>query len=127
MKVDIYRNLHKKVWSVRDCKTRRVVKHVNHAYVLSAELVVGEKSRQRVIREKSKNAHAFVRGLYSHRQEVLDLTNLGLDTLIEISYNPYRFGYFFRTDTLEPVHTSSYVVLQNGRAYIGTQYNKVIK
>ena len=62
MKVEVYRNLHKNCWSVRDCKTKKVIKHVQSAYIKNAELVVQPAGRSKVLREQRKNVHAFVRG-----------------------------------------------------------------
>ena len=46
MKVEVYKNLHKNCWSIRDNKTGKVIQHVNDVHIKNATLVVrkaGEK------------------------------------------------------------------------------------
>ena len=62
MKVRIYWNLHQGMWSVQDAKTRRVIGHATQILVRDASFVVSEAGRQRVLRERKKNVHAFVVG-----------------------------------------------------------------
>lgn len=113
MRVDIYRNLHKKQFSVRDCSTRLVVDHLNWVIILNASFHVGEKGRQRVIREKRKNVHAVVRGTISRTAFFTTAPRF-----TQVTYNPYKFGYFYQVNTLEPVHTAPFVLCNNGRIYI---------
>ena len=62
MKVDVYRNLHKKCWSIRSVATGRVVAHKSDATVANAKFIVQPAGRAKVLREKKKNVHAFIRG-----------------------------------------------------------------
>ena len=62
MKVEVYRNLHQKCWSVRDCKTGKVVDHVQKIHLEDAELVVRPAGRAKVLREQRKNVHAYSMG-----------------------------------------------------------------
>ena len=59
-KIEVYFNLHKKIWSVR--QSGRVVLHTNYIQVKNPQYVVSQKGNERVRREKKKNVHAFVRG-----------------------------------------------------------------
>ena len=51
MKVEIYRNLHKNCWSVRDNKTGKVIDHVRNIHIKDATLVVRPAGRARVLQE----------------------------------------------------------------------------
>lgn len=57
---DIYWNVRKKVFSVRE--KGLVTDHVESVYIDSPRFVVSEAGRQRVLKNKQKNVHAFVRG-----------------------------------------------------------------
>lgn len=96
MLVDVYRNLHKKIWSIRDRKTGRVVDHKEYVYVLDAKFIVQPAGRQKVLQEGRKNVHAFVRGTLATYQEVLDKPDkFYLITDYLVRYNPYKADHFF--------------------------------
>lgn len=100
MKVKVYRNLNTGLISVYCYEQKRVLKEFPcHSIVLeNCKAVVQEGGRQRVLRDKQKNVHAFIVG---HVVAV----NRNLDhNLIEgkrINYNPYRRGEFYDIDTNE--------------------------
>ena len=101
MKVKVYFNLHRKVFSVVNIKTGKVAGYSENLCLKNAQLRVQESGRQRVLREKRKNVHAFVRGdaaffRYTNRQP--------LDTL---TYNPYKYVSFVDKQTEEPVYKAS--------------------
>lgn len=109
MIVDCYRNLNKKCWSIRDPKTRLVIAHVDSARLENVELRVGEKSRQRAIRQKRRNVHAYARGTW-----VGKAINDGLR--MPLHYNPFKAPWFY-TEGGGPVHSAD-VVEFSDRAYI---------
>ena len=116
MEVDVYRNLHKNVWSVRNRATGRVRQYADKLVVRNAKFVVQPAGRAKVLREQRKNVHAFVRGTYGTPH----FHGLNRDRYsIEVSYNPYKAGSFLDTDGNE-VHSSDGLVLldMNGKAYI---------
>jgi len=109
--VDVYYNLHKLTWSCRGRKSG-LVEH--HAPVIvgafGAGFIVRESGRLRVLKEKRKNVHAFARfdqALASDDVEGWAAWAKRQKGLIEISYNPYRAGEFYRRDTWAGVHTVS--------------------
>lgn len=115
MKVDIYYNLHRHCWSVvaREGADRgRVVTHLPRAVLAEATLVVREGGRQRVLQERRKNVHAFVRG------RLLPEGTESPDGMRPISYNPYEAGHFtLRDDAARPpVRQAALVVLEGRRA-----------
>ena len=104
-RVRVYWNLHKKCYSVQDCKTGRVVTHMKGFTLADAKFVVRQGGRQRVLREGKKNVHAFVTGRIS--------LNNGVATIFKgaekVTYNPYKNDTFVFKDTGEPV-TEAHVI-----------------
>ncbi len=122
MKVRVYRNLHNGLWSVK-CMERdhrhygKVILHCEEIMLAHVKPVVSSAGRNRVLRERRKNVHAYLEGeivsycgeaykervlsdhtmlTFSEIEEIIDrhgLNNMGgFDW--SIGYNPYRAGYF---------------------------------
>ena len=81
--VEIYRNLNKpgKTYSIR--QDGLIIGHSNSLLLKDCEFIVNEVGRQRVIKQKRKNVHAFIRG------ELLNCNPEHLD-YGEVTYNPYK-------------------------------------
>lgn len=113
--VDVYYNLHKKVWSVRCRKTGRVVDHSRVvAFSIGATMIVRPSGRAKVLQTGVKNVHAFVRGVDPDLSEnVADWLEFGkgLPEATRVTYNPRRAGYFTRCDTGERVGSASALVM----------------
>lgn len=105
MRVRVYRNLTKGCWSVMNPKTGLVIDHADRLILQDCTFKVREGGRQRVLREKRKNVHAFVEG------EAVDDFPKVYDQLVKIGYNPYLAGTFYRRDTDAPVHKAEAVLL----------------
>ena len=128
MKVEVYRNLHKNCWSVRDTKTGRVVKHVDFIAIHNAKFVVRPAGRAKVLKEQRKNVHAFVRGetkiagtFKAMMEGPRDLECTG-----HISYNPYKSDTFMHDD--KPIEVADVVFLDatgKGWAYNECYTNKI--
>ena len=104
-RVQVYFNLHKKVYSVRCKKTRLVIAHVNNICLEDVNFKVSEKGRQRVLAEKRKNVHAVVEG-------TVICPVLGSNSSMHgITYNPYRFDTFVTRGLNIPVLNSSMAML----------------
>ena len=125
VKVYVYRNLHKICWSVRDNKTGRVLRHVDEIHLLDADLVVRPAGREKVLREKRKNVHAFAKGeitawiprlpegwhLNKDEYEAHDIT--------QIVYNPYLYDSFVYVDSKEPIFRAERIYLtKKGEVYV---------
>ena len=118
MKVDIYRNLNIPKddpckWSVLDRSNRKVVDRVQTAHVKDVKFVVQPAGRKRVLEEKRKNVHAFIRG------ELTDDRFMAVG-LVKVIYNPYEYDHFIRTDTGEAIYEWDNVLFTIHGAYIGT-------
>lgn len=99
--VDCYRNLNRPhSFSVksREVVHKGLVTGYARSVVIAEPLfVVGEKSRQRVILERRKNVHSYVRGNLVDMFDG-DLILSGLPAYIRASYSPYAGNCFFQLD-----------------------------
>jgi len=87
MRVEVYWNLHKSCFSVRSCKTGKVIDHTDYVCIRDAAFVVQPAGNKRVKKEGKKNVHAFVRGQHT--------TDEGVDNLPNTAYyNPYHMSTF---------------------------------
>lgn len=86
----IYYNLLKRCLSVQKKldKGWRVRSYKEIVYLEDVKFKVSEAGRQRVLREKKKNVHAFLEG-----KETFFDCDIGETT--RIYYNPYKSKYFF--------------------------------
>ena len=108
MRVEVYFNLHKHVFSVRQCSTGRVILHADKVHIRDPKFVVRKAGRDRVLREGKKNVHAFVRGEITHFD---DFDPDYLDYSL-VSYNPYKFDTFVDVQDVTPVRTAKRAVLE---------------
>lgn len=110
-KLYIYRNLNKGLmFSIK--QNGLVVDRQEVFKANGATFKVSEAGRQRAIRTKTRNVHAFV---------VTENINIG-ETLtenerIEIKYNPFRSNTFTNADGV-PIEQPCDVYFVNGKAYI---------
>lgn len=58
----IYRNLNRGCWSIKDVKTNLVLGYCMSVQLKDVTTKVSEAGRKRVIREKRKNVHAYIKG-----------------------------------------------------------------
>jgi hypothetical protein len=103
-KVKVYFNLHKMVFSVQDYKTGLVIGHTPVINLKDVTFKVSEAGRQRVIREKRKNVHAFVIGYYVNDQEGTESD--------KATYNPYKYNSFVN-DQEQPLNEAKSVTCIN--------------
>jgi hypothetical protein len=102
MKVDVYWNLHRQLFSIRSREKEtygRVISHAPSLGLYWPKPVVSEAGRQRVLREGKKNVHAVIRG-------ELDMWSTKLkgwadhfewgdhDETYQWMYNPYTMSDF---------------------------------
>lgn len=105
MKVFVYFNLHKKVWSVKALEGEfkgRVIRHTTSFTVTDCKFKVSEAGRQRVLRDKRKNVHAGIVGQWAGECEALPEWDA-------VSYNPYTGRTFYDTLDKGEVHSSPIV------------------
>ena len=109
--VEVYRNLHKKCWSVR--QRGKVKLHTDYICLQNAEFKVSQKGRERVLREQRKNVHAFIKGFIIDAAEINKwedaMESYGQDVeWTDVSYNPYKYSSFV-TATEKPIKFARYV------------------
>ena len=99
-KIEVYRNLHKDCWSVRQKGIVRF--HCNVISLQDCEFVVQPAGHKKVLREKRKNVHAFVRGYIWNEKELGDYdAQFCWD---DIYYNPYKASTFVDWEDKAVVH-----------------------
>ena len=110
MKVFVYFNLHKKLWSVKaleGANKGRVIAHCTELALEDCTFKVSEVGRQRVLREKRKNVHAGVVGQLSLKKEWSKAAG------VEVVYNPYKGPDFYEKKSQKPIAEASRVVFKN--------------
>ncbi len=111
MRVKVYFNLHRKLFSVVSLEAHdrygKVIDHVQKIALDNAGFVVRPAGRARVLREKRKNVHAFVTGTVSAIQD--DYPGWA-DIVV---YNPYKFSTFVLRDSHTPVHSAKKAWVQD--------------
>jgi len=126
MKVDVYFNLHKKVFSVRH--KGRVIEHASNVMLRNVTYVVQPAGRAKVLREGKKNVHAFARGQLHHMtwhdpaELIRRLPVVNYQGNLA-KYNPYKAATFVDKDG-EPLYNSdvAYLALHSdtGKPFIST-------
>jgi len=118
MRVEVYFNLHRRMYSVRALEGEdkgRVIDHLPECAIRNAKFVVSEAGRQRVLRDGRKNVHAYVRGelVAETRGYISFIGSLARKDgpIRVVTYNPYRFDSFFDLDTKEPVYEAEVCLL----------------
>ena len=107
-KVEVYRNLRTGEVSVRyNKKPRNVVdSNCRHLFIKEAEFVVQEGIRQKVLKNKQKAVHAFIKGIATNFDDI----NISNKSKIEVTYNPYFHDKFIIKDTNEKLLNKDYIV-----------------
>jgi len=113
--VQVYKNLHKDCWSVR--QSGKVVAHMDYICLKHCSFKVSEKGRDRVRKEGSKNVHAYIRGFIPKSGN--DITKwenfLEKEDYVahEITYNPYENDTFVSLEDDTDVTVSPMVDLDS--------------
>lgn len=109
MRVEVYWNMHKKLWSVRAMEgpdKGRVIEHASSLTLSDCSYVVQPAGKAKVRAEGKKYVHAFVRGFW-HNESVL-ITGYAHF----ITYNPYRDDTFVTQDeNRRPIERSNQAYL----------------
>lgn len=114
--VYVYKNLHKDCWSIKQhgLVKAHIPKH-RSVGLWDCYFHVDIKGREKVLQEKRKNVHAFVKG-YLQDAENVDTSCQGT----EVTYNPYKYETFVEKDTEKFVYYANEVLLTHNKvtAYI---------
>ena len=115
MKVFVYYNLHKHVWSIKaleGAQKGRVIAHSPTVLLQNAQGKVSEAGRQRVLREKRKNVHAGIVGTLVHREVE------GYFPGLQVTYNPYKYDSFVYDGFTVPYTGSQFAYLTHKKVYV---------
>lgn len=116
MRYEVYWNLHKGAFSLRSLSgdsKGKVVARKNFFRMKDVKFAVQPAGRERVLRERSKNVHAFVRGSQPDVADDWDDSLLNSMTLsdewVRVTYNPYKYESFVIAGTEKPIYSASEV------------------
>ena len=146
-RVKVYFNLQKDCLSVIDAETGLLYCHSHRVELHNAKFRVQEAGRQRVIREKRKNVHAYIIGNWHNEGEVSKTRFRKRGEIIEEYriceceddycekcvpesgeefrggyYNPYKYKTFVDDIEKTPIFKSERVVVRDKTA-VGPHYN----
>ena len=125
-RVETYYNLHKHCLSFREPGER--VSHARAMVLNNVKFAVQPAGRAKVLTDKRKNVHAFVRGDMvwvaglndSLRSDLGDYTayNMNRQQYPRIRYNPYESDSFVLVDTGMPIKSATQVVIIDSMIYL---------
>lgn len=110
-KVMVYYNLHKHTFSIKN--KEKVILHADSVTLTDVEFRVRQGGRENVLRDKSKNVHAFVIGTladYSKFPSSDIPESTGGDL---VTYNPYKYDSFVYKDDESPIYKAKEVHMVN--------------
>tara|TARA_B100001971_G_C18130714_1_gene504661 strand:+ start:499 stop:918 length:420 start_codon:yes stop_codon:yes gene_type:complete len=110
-RVQVYYNLHKKCLSIR--YKGKVIEHAREVTLTDAKFHVSEKGRQRVLKEKRKNVHAYVSGKLKETFWFTQAPKYVWTAKQRVTYNPYKHKSFVDKLTLEPIASAEVVHIQD--------------
>lgn len=102
--VQVYKNLRRGDWSVR--AAGKVIAHVPEIALSDVRFVVRESRRQAVIRDRTREVHAWAIGTVTESPV--------WETCVAITYNPYRCGTFTRRDNGAAITQAKFVCFTAG-------------
>jgi hypothetical protein len=113
MRVETYYNLHLHTLSYRPTVKGGKVSHTDQIHLKNVSFAVQPAGRAKVLEEKRKNVHAFVRG---------DLVEVGQsrppkDEWVKVTYNPYKYESFVEAETGEPIFAAREVIIEGRTIY----------
>lgn len=112
--IRVYRNLNNGRMSLQAKidKSWKVVGHVTDCVIADVKFKVQDSGRQRVIREKRKNVHAWGEGT------LLGQFDETIFAPIDLSYNPYTDETFKQRHTDNAITTCKYLVVRDNRVQV---------
>ena len=97
--VQVYRNLHRACWSVR--QDGLVKAYTDIVHLTDARFVVNDKGRDRVVLTKSKGVHAWLKGIIHPKPE--RVRAFGDERWRRVVYNPYKNKQFTLAKGSKPI------------------------
>ena len=109
-RVKVYMNLKLGCLSVLNAKTNLLYCHAHRIDLANAKFRVQQAGRQRVLRDKRKNVHAYVVGDFMDIDASRDVVSVQ-DGWKSAHYDPYKKGHFVDEFANKPVHEAHRVVI----------------
>jgi hypothetical protein len=122
MRVETYYNLHKHCLSFREPGKR--VSHARAMVLNNVKFAVQPAGRAKVLTDKRKNVHAFVRGdmmwVAGLNDNLGDYTHTNMQRhgYRKIRYNPYESDCFMLVDTGLAIYSATQVVIIDKTIYL---------
>lgn len=107
-------NLLKMCFSIRSLPSRKVVGYTDRIVVRNVRFVVSRAGRERVLRERVKNIHAYVQGQFNQEWQSYCFSG---SCRREAYYNPYIVSTFVDKMTMKPIENLPFVVCEYGKVY----------
>lgn len=111
----VYRNLNNRKFSIVATTGQfkgKVVAHADCLTLTNVTFKISQASRDRALREKTRNVHAFSIGtIESFADDCHD------NTLEVITYRPFERDCFYRISDNQPIECCSKLYLNNGMAF----------
>ena len=120
-RVQVYYNLHKKCLSVRH--KGKVIEHAQEVTLTDARFHVQQAGRERVLKQKRKNVHAYISGKLKETFWFTQAPKYTWTAKQRVTYNPYKYKNFVNKETLEPV-TSAEVVHISGKRITAGEFDQ---
>ena len=124
-RVQVYYNLHKKCLSIRH--KGKVIEHAQEVTLTDARFHVQQAGRERVLKQKRKNVHAYISGKLKESFWFIQAPKYIWTAKQHVTYNPYKYETFvygsnpmITATNHEPIFWSSSARLShvNGKARI---------
>ena len=119
-KIEVYRNLQKQCFSIRhEGKVVEYLQDTDHLRMYDATFVVQPAGREKVLKEKRKNVHAFVRGYFEVMKPHVNfpLWPPKHFKYYEVTYDPYKWDTFIYVQMPGPIHKADIVDFYRGGVY----------
>ena len=116
-RVQVYYNLHKKCLSIRH--KGKVIEHAQEVTLTDARFHVQQAGRERVLKQKRKNVHAYISGKLKESFWFIQSPKYIWTAKQRVTYNPYKYKNFVDKETLEPVASAEVVHISGKRITAG--------
>ena len=110
--VEVYFNLHKHVFSIRDKKTKLVLAHAENVLLKNVTFKVSQKGREKTVASKQKGVHAFLVGEF-----VSSKATSPSEKWKSAYYNPYLTETFIDFHSKETLTDAAFVYCEKKRVY----------
>jgi hypothetical protein len=112
--IRVYRNLNNGRMSLQSKQgsSWKVVGHVENCVISSVKFHIGESGRQKVIRERCKNVHAWGQGM------LVAEFDERVKAPVALSYNPYTDTTFKQRHTDNAIVQCQYLVVRDNQVFV---------